>query len=77
MKGTVLGQTWFERYLPSLESLKARKEIFEGPAQGAENVWFVGSWVAEGVPLLEGCVVSAEKVVEKVLACEDVSHSVL
>jgi predicted NAD/FAD-binding protein len=75
-KGTVLGQTWFERYLPSLESLKVRKEIFEGPAQGAENVWFVGSWVAEGVPLLEGCVVSAEKVVEKILAYKNVSHNV-
>jgi len=59
-----------------LESLKVRKEIFEGPAQGAENVWFVGSWVAEGVPLLEGCVVSAEKVVEKILAYKNVSHNV-
>lgn len=53
-----------------------RKEVFEGPAQGAENIWFVGSWVAEGVPLLEGCVVSAEKVVEKLLACKEVSYSV-
>jgi len=69
-KGTVLSQTWFERYLPSLESLRVRHEVFEGPAQGAGNVWFVGSWVAEGVPLLEGCVVSAEKVVEKLLASE-------
>ena len=66
----MLSQTWFERYLPSLESLRVRREVFEGPAQGAGNVWFVGSWVAEGVPLLEGCVVSAEKVVEKLLASE-------
>jgi Flavin containing amine oxidoreductase len=72
-KGTILGQTWFERYLPSLESLKVRKEVFEGERQGAENIWFVGSWVAEGVPLLEGCVVSAERVVEKLLACKEVS----
>ena len=50
-----------------------RKEVFEGERQGAENVWFVGSWVAEGVPLLEGCVVSAERVVEKLLACKEVS----
>ena len=47
-----------------------RREVFDGWAQGLQNVWFVGSWVADGVPLLEGCVVSAEKVVDKLLACE-------
>lgn len=38
-----------------------------GRGQGGKGVWFVGSWCAEGVPLLEGCVVSAEAVVEKLL----------
>jgi len=76
-KDTILGQSWFERYLPSEESLRVRREVFEcgnedqkgkGWGQGREGVWFVGSWVADGIPLLEGCVKSAEMVTEKLIA---------
>jgi hypothetical protein len=67
----VLSQTWFMRYLPSLESLRVRRRWFGrgGEGQGC-GVWFVGSWVGEGVPLLEGCVVSAEDVVRDILHLE-------
>lgn len=34
-----------------------------GRWQGIGNVWLVGSWAADGCPLLEGCVVSAERAV--------------
>lgn len=69
LKETILSQHWFERYLPTLESLKVRREYFGsgGCAQGGEGIWFVGSWVGGGIPLLEGCVKSAEGVVEGIL----------
>ena len=38
----------------------------DGWGQGLHNIWFVGSWVGSGIPLLEGCVESAEAVVEMV-----------
>jgi hypothetical protein len=68
-KGTILAETWFERYLPTLQSLRTRREVFsrDGWGQGLNNIWFVGSWVGEGIPLLEGCVESAEAVVDAVL----------
>jgi len=34
-------------------------------------MWFVGSYLGEGIPLLEGCVESAEMVVEMLLERED------
>jgi hypothetical protein len=66
----MLSQSWFERYLPSLESLRVRKNVFskEGWGQGSDGIWFVGSWLGEGIPLLEGCVESAEAVVETMLS---------
>ena len=69
----ILSETWFERYLPSLESLKTRKELFgwHGWAQGTDKIWFVGSHIGEGIPLLEGCIESAEMVVEMLLERED------
>ena len=42
----------------------------EGLGQGNDNIWFVGSWLGEGIPLLEGCVESAETVVEMILSLE-------
>ena len=71
-EGTVLSQTWFERYLPTLESLRVRQEVFAKGAwgQGWRGIWFVGSWCGEGIPLLEGCVESAENVVEALLSRE-------
>ena len=35
--------------------------------QGHGGFWFVGAWAAEGIPLLEGCVTSAERVCEAIL----------
>jgi hypothetical protein len=45
-----------------------RREVFsrDGWGQGVQNIWFVGSWVGGGIPLLEGCVESAETVAEMV-----------
>lgn len=34
-----------------------------GDLQGRGGIWFVGSYCAEGLPLLEGCVLSAERAV--------------
>jgi hypothetical protein len=42
----------------------------EGWGQGNNNIWFVGSWLGEGIPLLEGCIESAEKVVDMILSEE-------
>jgi len=75
-KDTILGETWFERYLPTKESLRVRREVFEcaneekgmGWGQGKDGVWFVGSWAADGIPLLEGCVKSAEMVTDKLIS---------
>lgn len=41
--------------------------LLEGPAGARETpgIWFVGSYAFSGIPLLEGCVVSARNVVEQ------------
>ncbi|KAI9301391.1 hypothetical protein BJ944DRAFT_271571 [Cunninghamella echinulata] len=38
-------------------------QITLGPCQGLNGIWFVGSYCWRGIPLLEGCVASSEKVV--------------
>lgn len=43
---------------------KATEKTGKLPFQGLGGIYFVGSWAAEGIPLLEGCVVSAERAVE-------------
>jgi hypothetical protein len=55
-----------------LESLRVRKEVFgRGKwGQGRDGIWFVGSWAADGVPLLEGCVESAEDVIGEIVVME-------
>lgn len=72
-KGTILSQTWFKRYLPTLESLRTKDEVFgpHGWGQGQNNIWFVGSWCGEGIPLLEGCVESAENVINEIFSGEN------
>lgn len=66
--------TWFERAVVSRSSRAALPGFLlpdgdgdgaegEGVHQGVDGVWLVGSWAAEGCPLLEGCVASAERVV--------------
>jgi predicted NAD/FAD-binding protein len=74
----VLSVAWFERATVTLESKKALEKLFVfnqdtqeyelGPCQGTNNIWFVGSYCWKGIPLLEGCVASAEYVVTKGIA---------
>lgn len=35
----------------------------------SDRVWFVGSYAYPGIPLLEGCVVSAVQVMERIISC--------
>ncbi|KZT50410.1 FAD/NAD(P)-binding domain-containing protein [Calocera cornea HHB12733] len=49
---------------------RGREVRAAGRAQGrggAQGVWLVGSWVGGGIPLLEGCVQSAELVVDGIV----------
>lgn len=73
----VLSVAWFERATVTLESKRALQtglftledgEYELGPCQGKNNIWFVGSYCWKGIPLLEGCVASAEYVVIKGIA---------
>jgi predicted NAD/FAD-binding protein len=71
----VLSVAWFERATVTLESKKALQQLFTidkgtqevslGSCQGKNGIWFVGSYCWKGIPLLEGCVASAEYVVTK------------
>ncbi|CAO3643637.1 unnamed protein product [Mucor hiemalis] len=75
----ILSVAWFERATVTLESKKALQEcLFTaskeqvvpqlGSCQGKNGIWFVGSYCWKGIPLLEGCVASAEFVVTKGIA---------
>lgn len=66
---TIISQTWFERAVVSAESKRTLRRFRlgvragEGDLQGRHGIWLAGSWAAEGIPLLESAVVSAERVV--------------
>jgi predicted NAD/FAD-binding protein len=60
----VLSETVFERACVSFESLQAVRCIREN--QGSQGLWFVGSYITDGIPLLEGCLESALDVYEGV-----------
>ncbi|GAA5909320.1 hypothetical protein JCM8208_005643 [Rhodotorula glutinis] len=68
-----LASTWFSRAFVTQRSqravgvLAARQDPEQGRARG---LWFAGSYLASGIPLLEGCVKSAEAVVRGVIASE-------
>jgi predicted NAD/FAD-binding protein len=74
----ILSVAWFERATVTLDSKKALQQLFAvtkesdipelGPCQGKNGIWFVGSYCWKGIPLLEGCVASAEHVVTKGIA---------
>ncbi|KAI9278213.1 hypothetical protein BDA99DRAFT_491471 [Phascolomyces articulosus] len=83
----ILSKAWFERATVTLTSKKA---IFDGlftpldnadtgslvlgRCQGNSGIWFVGSYCWPGIPLLEGCVASSEKVVlEGIAQVEDIT----
>ncbi|KAI8141588.1 hypothetical protein BJV82DRAFT_670499 [Fennellomyces sp. T-0311] len=80
----ILSKAWFERATVTLTS---RKAIFDGlftpydprnttalhlgRCQGNSGIWFVGSYCWPGIPLLEGCVASAEMVVAEGIAATE------
>jgi len=68
----MLSVSWFERARLTTRCKKvlSRFKGDEGCHQGLSSIWFAGSWVGEGIPLLEGCVTSAEEVVGRILLSE-------
>ena len=64
-----ISRTEFERAIVSAESKRVLPRFRlgvragEGDLQGRHGIWLAGSWAAEGIPLLESAVVSAERVV--------------
>ncbi|GAA5855693.1 hypothetical protein JCM9279_003304 [Rhodotorula babjevae] len=69
-----LASTWFSRAFVTQRSQRAvaalaGRRAGAGPS-GARGLWFAGSYLASGIPLLEGCVTSAEDVVRGVIASE-------
>jgi predicted NAD/FAD-binding protein len=81
---TIMSVAQMERAVLTVQSKAARaafitREDELGPAQGIRamvggaRIWFCGSYAGNGIPLLEGCVVSARTVVEKgIFAAEGV-----
>jgi len=56
-----------------LGPLQGAGRFKSGSKSGSPGIWICGSFASTGIPLLEGCVVSARNVVEQgVLACEGV-----
>ncbi|KAF9303077.1 hypothetical protein BGZ74_004396 [Mortierella antarctica] len=53
-----------------LSSSSSSSSPSEGKAQMSDRVWFVGSYAYPGIPLLEGCVVSAVQVMERIMSSE-------
>ena len=88
----VLSETWYERakvtrgskaVLPRflLDGAKSRRKkegvTRRGDLQGQRGIWLVGSWCARGIPLLEGCVVSAERAVLQIARVEGAVGTVI
>ncbi|KAF9955734.1 hypothetical protein BGZ72_003453 [Mortierella alpina] len=80
---SVISSAWFERAVVNPESMKAVDELNQhmdeqmadlldedASLKVANRVWFVGSYAYPGIPLLEGCVVSAVQVMERIVAAE-------
>lgn len=71
---TILSTSNFERAVLTLQGKQAQEGLFEwrrgqvelGRLQGQAGIWTCGSW-SPGIPLLEGCVVSARLVVHALL----------
>lgn len=66
---------WWQRY--------SKRKTRIGPLQGCgrmedtlvPGIWFCGSYASAGIPLLEGCVVSAKDVVDQgIFVCEGVKY---
>jgi hypothetical protein len=56
---------------------KSIKDVTLGACQGINGIWFVGSYCWRGIPLLEGCVASAEKVVLDGISVQENAHLTL
>ncbi|KAF9946584.1 hypothetical protein BGZ70_003146 [Mortierella alpina] len=80
---SVISSAWFERAVVNPESMKAVDELnqhmdeqtdalleTDASPNVADRVWFVGSYAYPGIPLLEGCVVSAVQVMERIVTAE-------
>ncbi|KAF9938181.1 hypothetical protein BGZ67_000444 [Mortierella alpina] len=80
---SVISSAWFERAVVNPESMSAVDELNQhmdeqtadlldehASPKVADRVWFVGSYAYPGIPLLEGCVVSAVQVMERIVAAE-------
>ncbi|KAI7831581.1 hypothetical protein BC939DRAFT_437470 [Gamsiella multidivaricata] len=57
-----------------VERLLAAAKMGTQSASISDRVWFVGSYAYPGIPLLEGCVVSAVQVMERIVAAEPRHH---
>ncbi|KAG1471000.1 hypothetical protein G6F56_002368 [Rhizopus delemar] len=76
----VLSVAWFERATVTLSSKRALQSLVclkdgeyrLGPLQGLDGIWFVGSYCWKGIPLLEGCVASAEHVGQGIARSEGI-----
>lgn len=71
----VLASTWFSRAFVTRASQAAVGALaaLQGGGRregGLRGVWFAGSYLASGIPLLEGCVTSAETVARGVIERE-------
>lgn len=62
----VVSETKFERVVRSPELVHAIEKMRK--RQGRQNVWVAGSWMWQGLVLLEGCVTSADYVAERIKA---------
>ncbi|KAG5462732.1 MAG: hypothetical protein BJ554DRAFT_3781, partial [Olpidium bornovanus] len=59
---STLTSSWFERVIVTNKSMAGLNDL--DLEQGTNNIWFVGSYAYPGIPLLEGCAVSAKRVAE-------------
>ncbi|KAJ2159804.1 hypothetical protein GGF46_002744 [Coemansia sp. RSA 552] len=65
-RSKIIGESRFRRSLVTLDSQVRIDDVHR--FQGVRNIWFVGAYVAPGVPLLEGCVRSAVDVARALVA---------
>ncbi|KAJ3091595.1 hypothetical protein HK102_014144 [Quaeritorhiza haematococci] len=81
-----LSVSWFERCFVTMDSMQAVKDLdqVQGGVDGITSEradvdigrrWFVGSYAYPGIPLLEGCVVSAAKVARDIGRIEGIRVS--
>ncbi|KAK7203273.1 hypothetical protein BZA70DRAFT_73735 [Myxozyma melibiosi] len=60
----IVKESRFERVVRSAELVQAIEKMRKH--QGRHNVWVTGSWMWQGLVLLEGCVASADYVTERI-----------